>query len=199
MEYVTRSCICRGLEFAAQAASAARTACNPVRIRDVKGKKRTGTDFAFFGGEMCRVAGEAMPVPRRAVPLWRALSGLRGARPPQAVTHTGPRPAGSRAELSPRCHLWRCGGGVCLSVCVCVCLCVCGLRGAAWDSAVAAERDGCPRRTDGCGAVCRVISVPSHSDSGTAALSRPAWPQAAPLRNVTSLWFWYLWRLLLFV
>lgn len=39
----------------------------------------------------------------------------------------------------------------------------------------------------------------ADTDSGTAALSRPAWPQAAPLPNVTLLWFWFLWRFLLFV
>lgn len=65
---------------------------------------------------MCRVPAEAMPVLRCAVPLCRALSGLRGARPPRAVTHTEPHPAGSRAELSPRCHPWRCAGCVCVSV-----------------------------------------------------------------------------------
>lgn len=115
MEYVTRSCVCRGLEFAARAASAARSAGNPVRIRDVKGKKRTSTDFAFFGGEMCRVPAEGMSVPRRARALCRALSGLRGARPPRAGnTRTRAGPAGSRAAAQPALPWWRCGEGLCV-------------------------------------------------------------------------------------
>lgn len=190
MEYVTRSCVCRGLEFAARAASAARSAGNPVRIRDVKGKKRTSTDFAFFGGEMCRVPAEGMSVPRRALPLCRALSGLRGARPPRAGnTRTRVLRAPGR-QLSPRCR----GGGAERD-----CVCVRAPRGR-WDS-TGGRRAGWMPSAHGRlrGYVACDIGNFADADSGTVALSRPAWPQAAPLPNVTLLWFWFLWRLLLFV
>lgn len=102
---------------AARAASAARIACNPLSIRDVKGKKRTSTNFAFFGGEMCRVPAGAVSVPLRAVPCRAAVPGAarapRGTSPMGRHIH-GPRPAGSRPELSP----WGCGG-VRVSVRVC--------------------------------------------------------------------------------
>lgn len=182
MEYVTRSCICRrGLEFAARAASAARTACNPVRIRDVKGKKRNSTNFAFFRGEMCRVSAGAMLVPCRAVPC-RALSGLGGARPALAGT-LGPRPAGSGRGSAPAAPAG-CGE---VRVCRCVDVWVCA--DSAGPAQVAAEQGASLGTRTAAARLCAIATF-TDTDSGTAALSRTACPQAAPLRNVTLLRFW---------
>ena len=99
MGYVTRSCMCLGLELAAHAAAATRTARNPGRIRDLKGKEETSVDFAFFGGEMCRVPAEtrATPVPCPAGAAARDPPHGRAGAPP---VHERP-PAG---HVPPRTH-----------------------------------------------------------------------------------------------
>lgn len=95
--------VCRGLESAAQAASAARAAAVPGRIRDLKGEKITSVDFAFFGGggAACRVPAETPVTP---VP-WPAALPQRGpvarpGRPPRSPRGArrvgGAPPAGER-------------------------------------------------------------------------------------------------------
>lgn len=89
--------VCRGLESAAQAASAARAAAVPGRIRDLKGEKITSVDFAFFGGggAACRVPAETPVTP---VP-W-----------PAALPQRGPVARPGRPPRSPR-GARRVGGG----------------------------------------------------------------------------------------